>query len=165
MKNATTITIDGHVVTADVATIRALLGLSEMAAEVQEVAPKKPRGKHAKKQEKAPEKAPEKAEEASKEPVYTKGGAVIQYADNNTLKANHLRRVNNAMQKLVKLGFCVSWKRIGGWVWINHSKKADGKTAEEFKNAVKELAKGWEVHGSSIVDKAMLADYEDNFKA
>lgn len=172
MKNATTIIINGQQVTASVADLRALLGMAEMAPEVAMDSPKKA-PKAPKKSTKAP-KAPKQAEEPkAEEPKaeesvefsYTSGGAVIQYAGHNTLKANNLRRVNNAIEKLVKLGFCVSWKRIGGWVWINHSKKADGKTAAEFKNAVESLAKGWEVHGSSIVDKNMLADYDDNFKA
>ena len=58
----------------------------------------------------------------------------------------------------------MSWKRIGGWIWINHAKKADGKPKAEFEAALELLPKGWEMHGSSIVDKNMLAEYADNFR-
>lgn len=117
----------------------------------------KKQGKSAKKQEETKAETP-KAEEYS----YTKGGAIIQYAGKNTLKANHLRRVNNAISRLVEAGFCVSWKRIGGWVYINHDRKADKKTSADFKAAT--LPNGWVNIKGAWVDTTMLADYADNFR-
>ena len=154
-------TID-DAIKADLLTFAQALDLQGIAIEASaSAAPKVP---------KAPKvEAPKPKAEVPDDPEpaefsYTKGGAVIQYAGHNTLKPNHLRRGKNAIERLVKAGFCVSWKRIGGWVWIDHSKKADGKTSAEFKAALALLPDGWEIHGGSIVDKNMLADYEDNFR-
>lgn len=121
-------------------------------------APKAPKGKKTTKKQ-------TKAEEPKGEYSYTKGGAIIQYAAKNTIRANNLRRINNAMDKLVAAGFCVSWTRIGGWVYIKHQKSADGKTQAEFSAVT--LAKGWEFSKkhNAWIDKSMLAAYEDNFKA
>ena len=149
-------------------TFEQALALQGMAAEVSKAVPgeeiQKPKGAPAPKKPKV--EAPKAEEPKAEEPkayAYTKGGAIIQYADNHTLKANNLRRVNNAMDKLVKAGFCASWKRIGGWVYLYHSK--DGKTRADFE-AVK-LAKGWEFSKkhNAWIDKEMLKDYADNFKA
>ena len=169
MKNAQTITINGQTISADIATIRAILGISESASVEDTKAPKAPKGKtktaKAPKSTKAPKSEEPKPEEPKSEFAYTSGGAIIQYADHHTLKANNLRRVNNAIDKLVKAGFCASWKRIGGWVYLYHSKKADGKTQAEF--AAVALAKGWEFSKkhNAWIDSTMLADYADNFKA
>lgn len=145
---------------ADALDFATALKLSPLTVEtVEKPAPKAPKAV-----EKPVETVEETAEETPVEFSHTKGGAVIQYEGHNTLKANHLKRVRNAMERLVKAGFCVSWKRIGGWIWINHAKKADGKTKAEFEAALELLPKGWEMHGSSIVDKNMLAEYADNFR-
>jgi len=111
-----------------------------------------------------PAKVEEPKGEVSEKPEwsYSKGGLIIQYAGKNTLKANHLRRVNYAMAKLVDAGFCVSWKRVGHYVYIFHRKDADHKTAAEYK-AVK-LPKGWNMVKGAWVDTDMLKDYADNFR-
>ena len=155
-----TIEINGYSVTAELEDLRALLGVSES------IATAKPSKKAAKPTpKKAEKKAPATHETADepKGPMYSKGGAVIQYAGNHTLKANHLRRVNNAMKKLVAAGFCVSWKRVGGWLYIYHDRKADKKTSKEYQAMT--LPKGWEFIKGAWVDTTMLADYEDNFRA
>lgn len=142
--------------------------LQGMSVEVSADKPEKPakktrktRKQTAPKQDTPAPKQEAKAEEAP-EYAYTKGGAIIQYGAKNTLKANHLRRVNNAIEKLVDAGFCVSWKRVGSWLYIYHDRKADHKTAAEFKAA--KLAKGWTMIKGAWVDNTMLAGYEDNFR-
>lgn len=168
MKKQATITINGLEVKGELSDIRALLGISE-ANVVDTHKTETPKAK-APKAPKTPKAEEPKAEEPKAEFAYTKGGAIIQYADNHTLKANHLRRVNNAISRLEELGFVVAWRRIGGWVHIYHFAKQDKMGKAEFEAALDVLPEGWELHyGSkgkvSIVDKNMLKDYADNFKA
>ena len=140
----------------------ALQGMSieNACAPMEKTAPK--RKKSAKKQAKTKAEEPKAEEPKAEEFSYTSGGAIIQYAGHHTLKPNNLRRVNNAMEKLVDAGFCVSWKRIGSWLYIYHDRKADKKTAAEYR-AVK-LAAGWVNIKGAWVDNTMLADYVDSFK-
>ena len=156
---------------ANLLTFEQACALNGLATESAEAAPKpKKQAKKAKapKAEKPKAEKPAKAEEPKAEVPgkpewsYSKGGLIIQYAGKNTLKANHLRRVNYAMQKLVDAGFCVSWKRVGHYVYIFHRKDADHKTAAEYK-AVK-LPKGWNMVKGAWVDTDMLKDYADNFR-
>lgn len=175
MKNAQTIIINGQAISGDIATLRAILGITEenvveahKAETPKAKAPKAPKAKAPK--DETPKAEEPKAEEPKAEYSYTKGGAVIQYADHHTLKANHLRRVNNAISRLEEVGFVVAWKRIGGWIHIYHYAKKDNMTRAEFEAALGLLPQGWELHyGSkgkvSIVDKNMLADYADSFMA
>lgn len=170
-KQNVVVQVNGLEIKGDVSAIRALLGLSEESSVQGTHTPetKAPKGKtktaKAPKAEKAAKAEEPKPEDPKSEFAYTSGGAIIQYGDNHTLKANNLRRVNNAIDKLVKAGFCASWKRIGGWVYLYHSKKADGKTMAEFQAVA--LAKGWEFSKkhNAWIDSTMLADYADNFKA
>ena len=117
---------------------------------------------------KTPKRAPKQAKQATPKPeepkefTYSKGGAVIQYPDNHTLKANNLRRVNNAVKKLTEAGFNVTWKRVGSWMYVYQVGEAK-RPSKEFK-AVK-LAEGWKSIKGAWVDTTMLADYEDNYKA
>lgn len=171
--NQQTIVINGVEVKGDVSTLRSILfGVeASVVTDLKADKPKAPKApRKSVKAEKPETEEPAKAEVPADQPEfkYTSGGAILQYADHNTLKACNLKRVNNAMDRLVKAGFCVSWKRVGGWIHISHSKKADGKTLEEWKDAVNLLTKGWEIHvgkgGAHIVDKNMLANYADSFR-
>ena len=167
--NTTTIIINGLEVKGELSAIRALLGIAEETS-VKGDAPKAPKTPKTPKVKNDQPKAEEPQEAPKAEFSYTKGGAIIQYADNHTIKANNLRRVNNAIARLEELGFVVAWKRIGGWVHIYHYANKDGMTKADFVAALDILPEGWEMHYGakgkvSIVDKNMLKDYADNFKA
>lgn len=159
----TTISIDmTEAIRKGIITFEQALELSGIACEKSlDNAPKAPKAETPKKAKKAEEPKAEEPETIA--PVFTKGGAVIQYALNHTIKPANMRRINNAVDKAVKAGFCVSWKRVGGWVYLYHDKKADKKTSKEYK-ALK-LAKGWKFIKGAWVDTDMLANYPDNFSA
>jgi len=110
-----------------------------------------------------PKKQAKKAEkpEEPKGFSYSKGGAIIQHPDHHTLKANNLRRVNNAVRKLTEEGFDVTWKRVGSWMYVFQTGE-EKRPSKEYK-AVK-LAEGWKNIKGAWVDNTMLADYEDNFR-
>ena len=167
----TTISIDmTEAIRKGIITFEQACELSGIACEnALDNAPKAPKAEKPKKAKKAKKAEEPKVEEPKVEepetiaPVYTKGGAVIQYALNHTIKPANMRRINNAVDKAVKAGFCVSWKRVGGWVYLYHDTKADKKTSKEYK-ALK-LAKGWKFIKGAWVDTDMLANYPDNFSA
>lgn len=148
----TTITIDGHKVTADLGTIRALLGLSEMATD---------NAMGQKKAPKAPKKAEEpKAEDSPKEPVYTKGGLLLQWGDEIAAKGQEKAVITKAYNALVKQGFTVTRKRVGSWVYLYQTQGETKRPCKEFGAA--KLGKGWIQYKGMWAYPDLLKGYEDN---
>lgn len=103
---------------------------------------------------------PETAEETPKEPLYSKGGAIIQYPDDNTLTPTQKAAVTREMNKLNKQGFTVTWKRCGDWVSVYQC----GETRDNngFKKA--KSCKGWTFHKGAWVNKELCKGNADSFK-
>jgi len=173
----TTITINGQEITADLGTIRAILGLSDMAADVTlepAKGPKAPKAPKKAKGKKAAKKAEEpKAEESPKEPVYTHGGCILQWDDGITAKGQEKATITKAYNSLVKQGFQVIRKRVGNYVYLYHAKDEeksvkgapvflDGKTSKEFNSAT--LDSGWTLIRGGWAYPELLKDYDDCFK-
>lgn len=165
MKKQATITINGLTVSADLDTLKALVGITETVnVETHAKAPKTPKAPKTEKTPKAKTPKTPKAEKAEKdpsEPLYTRGGAVVQYPDNHTLTRNQLARVKYAVRKLEAAGFTVTWKRCGDWGYIYQA--TEEKNNKAFQ-AVK-LPKGWEIFKGAWVDKELCKGNADSFKA
>ena len=171
MKNATTITIDGHEITADLATIRAILGLeaSDMAARVAGKEISKPKGEVSKKPAKKA-KEPAKAKEAKaeqpkedqpQEAVYTKGGCILQWNDEIAAKGKEKAKITKAVAALESQGFKVERKRCGTWVQLYQSKD-NKRPCAEF--AAAKLDKGWTLIKGAWTYVDLLKGYEDCFR-
>jgi hypothetical protein len=167
MKNAITITISGHEVTGTIQDIQALLGLATIAEEVSQPAkpkapksPKKPKAQEPAKVEEPKAEEPQ-AEEQPKEPVYTKGGCILQWNDGIAAKGKEKATITKAYNSLVKQGFKVERKRCGTWVQLYQAKEGK-RPCKEF--AAAKLDAGWELVKGAWTYKELLKGYEDCFR-
>ena len=142
----------------------AISGLATEAANT----PKAPKAPKPKKQAKKPAKAAEpKDEEQPKEPVYTKGGLLLQWNDDIAAKGKEKAIITKGYNSLTKQGFTVTRKRVGTWIELYRTKGedgkyTDGKTAKEF--AAAKLDSGWQFIKGAWKYPALLDSYEDSFR-
>lgn len=142
--------------------------LKDLAVESASSKPKKAPKK------KAPEKAPKqakkaeapkveepKAEESPKEPVYTKGGCILQWNDGIAAKGKEKAKISKAVKALEAQGFTVERKRCGTWVQL-YQTKGEKRPCAEF--AAAKLDKGWQLIKGAWTYVDLLKGYEDCFK-
>ena len=167
MKNVQTLIINGLEVTGSVEDLRNLLGIAVEVSLDKPKAPKKapkpknPPKKQAKKQaEPAPEPKAEVSEEP-KEPVYTKGGCLLQWGDEIAAKGKEKAAITKAYKALTSQGFNVERKRCGTWVQM-YQVGDDKRPSSEFKAA--KLDKGWTMIKGAWTYVDLLKGYEDCFR-
>ena len=145
--------------------------LQGIAAEAANSKPKKaPKQKAPKAPEKAPKQAKKaeapkveapKAEEPPKEPVYTKGGCILQWNDGIAAKGKEKAKISKAVKALEAQGFTVERKRCGTWVQL-YQAKGEKRPCAEF--AAAKLDKGWQLIKGAWTYVDLLKGYEDCFK-
>lgn len=133
-----------------------LQGMSvEVGAEKISQAPKAPKAK-------APEpKAEEPKEEQAKEPVYTKGGCILQWGDEIAAKGTEKAAITKAYNSLTAQGFTVERKRCGTWVQLYQAKE-NKRPAKEF--AAAKLDSGWQLIKGAWTYVDLLKGYDDCFR-
>lgn len=144
----------------------ALQGMTvEVSAESAEKPAKKPRKTRktaAKKQDTPAPKQEAETPEAPKEPVYTKGGLLLQWGDEIAAKGKEKGTITKAYNTLTSAGFEVIRKRCGSWMFL-YQPKENKRPSSEF-NAVK-LDKGWFPYKGGWAYEDLFADYEDCVRA
>ena len=154
---------------AEILTFEQACQLTDMAVEVAETpkakapkAPKAPKPKKAKapKAEERPEN-PKAEEPEAKEPVYTKGGCILQWGDEIAAKGTEKAAITKAYNALKEQGFSVERKRCGTWVQIYQAKE-NKRPAKEF--AAAKLDKGWTLIKGAWTYVDLLKGYEDCFR-
>lgn len=167
MKNVQTIIINGLEVTGSVEDLRNLLGIAVETSLDKPKAPKKapkpknPPKKQAKKQaEPAPEPKAEVPEEP-KEPVYTKGGCILQWNDEIAAKGKEKAAITKAYNALTSAGFNVERKRCGTWVQLYQAKE-NKRPSKDF--AAVKLGKNWQLIKGAWTYVDLLKGYEDCFR-
>jgi len=158
----TTISINGTTVSGDIATIRAILGLSDMGETVATETLKATKGTKGTKATKgtATKAKATKGTKGKGEPVYSKGGAIIQVNDQIAAKGKQKSAITKAYNALTAQGFTVERKRCGSWVYIYQV--GDSKRPAKQFAAVK-LDAGWKLIKGAWVYPHLLKDYEDCF--
>lgn len=137
-----------------------LQGISiEIALEsAEEPAKAKSTKKTAKKQE---PKAEEPKAEEPKEPVYTKGGLLLQWNDEIAAKGKEKAIITKGYNSLTKQGFTVTRKRVGTWIEM-YQCGDDKRPSKEF--AAAKLDSGWQFIKGAWKYPALLEGYEDSFR-
>lgn len=145
MKNAQTISINGLEVSGDLATLRALLGIAEMAqVSAQTALPEepKPAPKEAPKEQKAAPKRKSRKQKPQPEVKTSKSDKAYHKPDKHTLTDHQVKRLDGAVLKLWEAGFeKAEWRVEGTWAWIYPFEEKVGY-GPAFQKAAEKAFKG-----------------------
>lgn len=139
---------------------------------ISDPAPKTPKKTAKKTHKKAKAEEPKAEVSEPKEPVYTKEGYLLQYADDITATGAEKGKLTKAYNALWEQDFAVEKKRVGEWAYLyrlavgkddaGKNVYADGRTWKEFEAA--KLDEGWIYWRGMWACPDLFKDYEDSIR-